>query len=133
MNIKRVVNIGLIVTTALVAFGVYNYYQYNDYQENIKNMVINDIDLSSIEDGVYTGSEESRYVSAKARITVSNGVIVDVELLNHDHRRGESAEVLVEQVEEKQTLQLDTVSRATASSKVILKSIENALSQGNQE
>ena len=43
---------------------------------------------------------------------------------------GNKAETIVDDVVDKQTLDVDTVSGATVSSKVILKSIENALLKG---
>ena len=85
------------------------------------------IDLSSIEDGVYTGSYSAFPVSAEVSVTVKNHVIAAIELIEHDNGRGASAEVISGKVIESQSLQVDSVSGATYSSKVILKAIESAL------
>ncbi|TYB94365.1 MAG: FMN-binding protein, partial [Kosmotoga sp.] len=52
---------------------------------------------------------------------------VDIELIEHNHGRGEAAEVIPEKVVEAQSLKVDIITSATYSSKVILKAIENAL------
>ena len=48
-------------------------------------------------------------------------------MLEHKNGQGTPAEVIPEKVVETQTLEVDIVSGATYSSKVILKAIENAL------
>ncbi len=52
--------------------------------------------------------------------------ITDIKL-DHRHGQGEAAEVITDHVIEAQSLQADTISGVTSSSKVILKAIENAL------
>ncbi len=51
-----------------------------------------------------------------------------IELLKHTHGQGGAAEAIPGKVIEAQTLQVDTISSATYSSKVILKAIEQACS-----
>jgi uncharacterized protein with FMN-binding domain len=46
--------------------------------------------------------------------------------LKHDHLLGKKAEVLIKQMMEKQTIELDAVSGATVSSNAILQAAENA-------
>lgn len=95
--------------------------------ESLKNEGIAEVDLSTIEDGTYTGSYSAFPVSAEVSVTVKDHVITGIELLKHDNGQGTPAEVIPGKVVETQSLQVDIVSGATHSSLVILKAIENAL------
>lgn len=84
--------------------------------------------LQTLVDGQYQGEiNPSKFVGATVRVTVKDHVITSIELLEHNCLKGKPAEVLTERVVEQQTLAVDSVSGATASSKVILKAIENAI------
>lgn len=83
--------------------------------------------LDKVSDGTYQGSYEAGLTSAKVEVVMANGRIADLQLLEHDHGRGEAAEAIIDTVVEEQSLEVDAVSGATISSKVILKSIERAL------
>jgi uncharacterized protein with FMN-binding domain len=65
-------------------------------------------------------------------VTINNHKITGIELVKHNHGQGAPAEVITGKVVEAQTLEVDIVSGATYSSKVILKAIENALKSANQ-
>lgn len=95
--------------------------------ELLTRMTISDVDLSKIPDGTYTGSYEVFPVSAEVKVTVAGHKITGIELVKHRNGQGKGAEVIPGKVVEAQTLQVDIVSGATYSSKVILKAIENAL------
>jgi len=95
--------------------------------EELKYLEIEEVDLSTIKDGTYSGEYSALPVSAKVRVTDEGHQIKDIELVEHVNGQGSGAEIIPATVVEKQTLQIDTVSGATYSSKVILKAIENAL------
>jgi uncharacterized protein with FMN-binding domain len=95
--------------------------------EELKYLQIEEVDLSTIKDGSYSGEYSALPVSAKVKVTVEGYQITDIELVEHVNGQGSGAEIIPATVVEKQTLQIDTVSGATYSSKVILKAIENAL------
>lgn len=95
--------------------------------EELEYLVIEEIDLSTIEDGIYSGEYSALPVSAKVKVTVEEHQIKDIELVEHVNGQGSGADIIPAIVVEKQTLQIDTISGATYSSKVILKAIENAL------
>lgn len=102
----------------------------NRIESNLEKLIaldIQNIDVSSVPDGKYTGSYSVFPVSAKVEVTVRNHEIVDIELIEHNHGRGEAAEVIPEKVVEAQSLKVDVITSATYSSKVILKAIEDAL------
>ncbi len=86
--------------------------------------------LQRLPDGKYHGEyTASKLLGARVEITVQDGRIQEIKLLEHTNGRGKSAETLPEQVVREQSLDIDLVSGATMSSKTILKAIESALTK----
>lgn len=85
-------------------------------------------DLSLIADGTYQGEWDATLVRARVAVEMGGGRIFAIDLIEHDCGKGEPAEAIVDAVIDEQSLSVDTVSGATASSKTILKAIEVALS-----
>lgn len=98
----------------------------------LKDITVSNIDLSKINDGVYTGSYKVFPVTAEVKVTVNNHTIKQIDLIKHVNGQGTPAEILPGKVVEAQSLKVDIVSGATYSSKVILKAIENALINANK-
>jgi uncharacterized protein with FMN-binding domain len=97
------------------------------YQKEIAAMEIQDIDLSEVPDGTYEGAYDADLIKVKVAVEVSDHRINDIELLQHDNGKGAPAESVIPEVIESQSLNVEAVSGATNSSKVILKSIELAI------
>lgn len=95
--------------------------------ESLKYMELAQIDLTAIEDGVYSGSYSAFPVSAEVNVTVKDHTITKIDLIKHSNGQGAPAEVIPDTVVKSQSLQVDSVSGATYSSRVILKAIEIAL------
>lgn len=99
------------------------------YKKAVSEIKIGSVDLSKVSDGKYSGSCDAVFVGSEVLVTVKNNKIEDIILITHKTERGKSAEVIQDEVLKSQSLQVDTISGATNSSKVILKSIENALTK----
>src|SRR5476649_1830039 len=131
MGIRKI--IALILGTLCVAAGVFwgiNYFiDLKKYKNSIKSISINTIDLSKISDGTYSGSYDAIRIEADVSVTVTDHQITDIKLLHHKNERCQKAEIIPQNVLAAQSLEVDTVSVATNSSKVILKAIENALEE----
>jgi uncharacterized protein with FMN-binding domain len=87
-------------------------------------------DLTQKVDGVYHGKYELPPTPVKVTldVTVSNHQITKIELVKHSCSPiGKKAEKITVQIIQQQSLDVDTVSGATASSKAILKAVENAV------
>ena len=87
-------------------------------------------DLSSVKDGTYVGECSAFPVFAKVEVTVRGHRITDLKVLEHRCGSGGPAEAITNDVLAKQSLNVDAISGATHSSKVILKAIENGLKKG---
>ena len=121
--------LGIVLALAL-AIGAFISIKVRRYKEKVRATTIEDVPLSQVRDGVYEGYYDVDLVKARVRVTVKDHRIENVELVEHEHGRGEKAEVLPRKVVEEQSVNVDIVSGATSSSKTILKAIENALRQG---
>jgi uncharacterized protein with FMN-binding domain len=88
------------------------------------------VDLSSIAPGTYRGEYEAGPVKAVVSVEVAGGRIQSIEILEHRSLLGRKAErEIPSRVLSAQSVQVDTVTRATASSMVILKAVEIALTR----
>lgn len=124
---KKILIMGLVVLMILV-FGIMGAKSYIEGKlENLSGMDISNVDLSKVKDGVYAGSYKVFPVEAEVEVTVSSHRISEIKLIKHNNGQGKPAEVIPGKVVEAQTLEVDIVSGATYSSKVILKAIQNAL------
>ena len=88
------------------------------------------VDINDVKDGVYFGKEEAPLVSVEVNVTVKDKRIVDIALLRHENGMGEKAEEMIPEMIKNNTSEVDIVSGATLSSKVIRAAVRNALSQG---
>lgn len=129
MKRKRVIILSVLAAVLIVcAIGVYSIVSSLKQEVNqIETMTIEDVDLSKVPDGTYTGSCTTTLVSAKVSVTVKGHEITQIELLEHNNGKGSAAETIPDEVVRTGSLQVDAVSGATHSSKVILKAIQNAL------
>lgn len=87
--------------------------------------------LAQIADGTYPGSCDNGLVKVQVEVIVESHAIVEVRLLEHDNGLGSAAEVITDMIVQRQSVEVDTISGATISSKTILKAVENSLSEGN--
>ncbi len=101
--------------------------------ERLARVTISNVDLSKTEDGIFVGSYKAFPVAAEVEVTINNHIIREIELKKHDNGQGLPAEIIPDKVVEAQTLEVDIVTGATYSSKVILKAIEDALNQAYRQ
>ena len=98
-----------------------------DYRKAVRETTFEDINISDIPDGVYVGEYDVDFIYAKVEVTVQNGEITNINILEHRHERGKTAEVITDSIVDKQKIDVDAISGATNSSTVIKKAVENAL------
>lgn len=128
LRVKKIVLIvSIIAFIGAGVFGIKYLIDVQNYKKAISSLKIDTIDVSNIPDGKYTGTCDTQFVGAEVLVTVKDKKITDIKLVNHKNERGKPAEVILQNVIESQSVQVDTISGATNSSKVILKAIQNAL------
>ena len=98
-----------------------------DYKKAVTETTFEDIHISDIPDGVYVGEYDVDFIYAKVEVTVQNGEITNINILEHRNERGKTAEVIADSIVDEQKIDVDAISGATNSSTVIKKAVENAL------
>ena len=104
-----------------------------EYKRSVKETTFSNLDISNVPDGVYAGEYDVDFVYAKVEVTVQNGVITNIDILEHKNGRGSRTEIVVDRIIEEQKIDVYAVSGATNSSTVIKKAVENALTGENRE
>lgn len=101
-----------------------------------RNLPIRAVDFHSLKDGTYVGEYEGgkyKWRANQVRVIVSSGKVTDIQLLMHkENRSPDFTGKLYGRVIESQSLQVDTISGATITSKAYLKSVENALNEAQK-
>lgn len=121
-----------VVVLAAVLYGLHYYIEYAAYQKAISKIEITDTTAEGVPDGTYEGSSDTGFVRASVEVTVKNEEITDIRLVEHINERGKKAETVIDEVKQKQTTKVETVSGATNSSRVILEAIQRALEEGKE-
>lgn len=98
-----------------------------DYKQAVRETIFDEIDVANVSDGIYMGEYDVNFIYAKVEVTVVNGKIVNINILEHRHERGKAAETVIKKIIEEQKIDVDAISGATNSSTVIKKAVENAL------
>lgn len=121
--------LGLVVVVLIIAIGggfmMFNLGKQTDAV--VKTLTIQNVDLASVADGTYVGEFDAKLVYAKVRTTIKNHRITGIEILEHRNGRGKAGEKVTTEILAKQSLNVDAVSGATVSSKVIAKAVEVSL------
>jgi uncharacterized protein with FMN-binding domain len=117
---------GILVGVILVGMTVL-FISMNKTTSAYNNFNFGSLDLTKRADGTYTGSEDGGLVKASVEVTVKDHTITEVKILSHDCGKGKPAEVIVNDIVAKNSLEVDTISGATYSSNVIKVAVYNAL------
>ena len=130
-SLKKILTVVLAVAVIGAAiFCIVYLKQVSDYKEAIASMTFAEIDLTAVSDGTYMGEYDAGMVSAKVQVTVENHEIREIQLLEHHNDRGAPAESILDRMVEEQRTDVDAVTGATNSSKILRKAVENALAMG---
>lgn len=126
--IKVVVVPLIIVLIGVIGFKIWSAKLVNEA------MALKDvsIDMSKVEDGVYEGHSELGPVIVDVRVTVKSSEIIAIEILQHQNGLGQAANVIVKDMVDQNTYDVDAVSGATVSSEIIMNAVNDALQKGLQ-
>ena len=85
------------------------------------------IDISTVKDGTYEGSCSTTLVKVKVSVTVKDGKLETVDILEHQCGEGKIANSIAGTMVQRNNIEVDTVSGATFSSEVIKAAVRDAL------
>ena len=129
---KKKIILFVIMFPLLVGFvwGIIYFKNVADYKQAVKETTFEEINISDISDGIYVGEYDVNFIYAKVEVTVQNGEITNINILEHKNERGEAAEAITNKIVNEQRIDVDAISGATNSSTVIKKAVENAIKSG---
>lgn len=85
------------------------------------------IDLATVPDGVYRGEATTLLIQVEVEVAVKNGRLETIELIRHRSGKGEAAEEITEHMVAQNSVDVEAVSGASASSVVIQAAVMQAL------
>jgi uncharacterized protein with FMN-binding domain len=86
------------------------------------------IDQARLNDGTYGGRYRGGPNKASVMVTIQDGKIIKIEIVEHQAWKGGKAETpIVERIIVSQSTYVDAVSGATNSSRVIMNAVQNAI------
>ena len=104
----------------------------NKEMEKAKNelMLVEDPDLSKVEDGIYRGKVETMLVKAEVEVSVKNHKIISISIIKHDNGKGKPAEAIVDAIVKDNSTDVELIAGATMSSLVIRAAVIDAVTKG---
>ena len=128
---KKILKLLVILFLAFVLIiGIAFFTQVSKLGKQVDNLSFPEIDMSKVEDGTFIGAVETNMVKATVELTVKDHVIEDIVITRHENGKGTPAEVIVDDMVMNNTYEVDGISGATTSSKVIKSAVATALLQG---
>lgn len=107
-----------------------------NYQINSQNNNDSQVEIGASQihytDGTYTGKSDAYGPDMEVEVTVENGKISNIDILNHNETPGfyeRAFEKVPKNIIKNQHTEVDTISGATYTSIGIIKAVENALEE----
>jgi uncharacterized protein with FMN-binding domain len=124
--------IALVVVVGLTTAGGVGWSRLMKEHQEARSLPLNAVDFSRLNDGIYHGAYEGGMYKWRANecdVTVTNGKVTGIQLAGSKDPGSKNTqhEVLYDRVVQAQSLQVDTISGATLTSKAWLQAVENAL------
>jgi uncharacterized protein with FMN-binding domain len=129
--------VALVVVAGLATAGGVGWSRLMKEHQEARSLPLNAVDFSRLNDGTYHGTYEGGMYKWRANecdVTVANGKVAGIQLVGSKDPGSKNTqhEVLYDRVVQVQSLQVDTISGATLTSKAWLQAVENALLQAQR-
>jgi len=130
--------IALTVLAVLGIAGGIGWSRVSKEHHEARSLPLNAVDFSKLNDGTYHGMYGGGMYTWRAnecQVTVSSGKVTDIQLVGSSDPGSKNTQhkALYDRVIQAQSLQVDTISGATLTSKAYLQAVENALGQAQHE
>jgi len=123
--------VGVLVAAGAAAGGIGWSRLMKEHQE-ARSLPLNAVDFGKLKDGTYHGAYEGGMYKWRANecdVTVTDGQVTDIQLVGSQDPGSKNTQhkELYDRVIKAQSLQVDTITSATLTSKAWLQAVENAL------
>jgi len=127
MNRKLKISLWALLGLAIVVIGMVSWAAVDPIR--YRNLIVNDVNLEELPDGVYKGSFKGGRFSNSVEVTIKDHSIVDIKKASRSTPTEKLHRQIYDKVIEEQSLAIDAVSGASVTTNTALKAIENALSE----
>lgn len=125
---NKIFKVFFIGFVSFIIISISGFYYLTRGLDSHKLIEITDLNITQLNNGIYTGSYSHNRWRNTVEVTVDKGQIVSIKPIKTVlFERNDITNELFKRVLAKQKLNVDTISGATITSKAYLKSIENAL------
>jgi uncharacterized protein with FMN-binding domain len=124
----------LIIIGVILLLGLIGFIAGSIGLKEVGNMVIKDIDLNKVPDGVYTGAFHKARWTNKVEVTVQDHRLAAIKNLHKVKDSGSQKVVdgAIAAMLARQSVQIDAVSGASVNTKAFQKAVENALTEAQK-
>jgi uncharacterized protein with FMN-binding domain len=122
----------LIVVVVILVLLLAGFFAVTRGMKDIRNLSIENPDISSLQDGEYEGSFHKTRWNYRVKVTLEEGEIRDIQFIDKPDD-GSFSDKAVDAVLEAQSLDIDTVTGASINTRAFRKAVENALSHAPQK
>lgn len=130
-------NLGTIVLAVVAVVGIggaIGWSRLSKEHKEAKSLPLKTVDFTTLKDGTYHGAYAGgmyKWRTNECQVTVSSGKVTEIQLVGSKDPGGKNtqSQVLYDRVIEAQSLQVDTLSGATLTSRAYLKAVEDALNK----
>ncbi len=129
VNRKIIVTAGIVVAVLIAVSFALQYVQLRHF----RHLPITEIKLANLHDGIYVGKVHYGF-DYSVQVSIKNHFIEDIKILNNRHSfYAQLAEGIKHKIIGQQKIDIDTVTGATTTSKILLKAVEVALASANEQ
>lgn len=120
-KVLLIVGIVLVALIGIMAIGAFS------GMGAVRRLAVNPVDLAGIEDGAYSGSFRKGRFSYSVEVTVKDQRIQAVKSTRKPQAQDAVIRKIFARIVEVQSVQVDTVSGASLTTRAVSKAVENAL------
>lgn len=117
----------------ILVFVSYSINRKRNQIKELKNLSLQNIEISNIADGTYTGYANTTFLKVKLELIVQNGTLQDVKILMNEGSVGQNVASITETMVKENKIIVSPIPDEEIASVVFMAAATNALSSQNQK
>ena len=117
----------------ILVFVSYSINRKRNQIKELKNLSLQNIEISNIADGTYTGYANTSFLKVKLELIVQNGTLQDVKILMNEGSVGQNVAPITQAMVKENKIIVSPIPDEEIASDVFMAAATNALSSQNQK
>ena len=117
----------------ILVFVSYSINRKRNQIKELKNLSLQNIEISNIADGTYTGYANTSFLKVKLELVVQNGTLQDVKILMNEGSVGQNVAPITQAMVKENKIIVSPIPDEEIASVVFMAAATNALSSQNQK